>query len=399
MRVDNSFTRSRLSMEHCREIIAVAGRRGVVALSLTGGEPLLFAREVAALIELAGKAGIEYTRTGTNGFFLRNPEDPDFCDRVKRMVGLLVATPLRNFWISIDSADPQTHERLRGFPGMIRGLEKALPIFHEHGLYPTANLGLNRYLGGSEKTMLTTGKVPATTWEKEHYLNDVETGVNKFFSLVKNLGFTLVNFCYPMSIDETCDDLAPVYPASSTEHIVRFSREEKHLLFAAMLKTIPSHRETIRIFTPLSALYTLVQSTGEGPWQPFPCRGGIDHFFISATSGHTYPCGYRGHEDLGDYRQLEPVADPKRVCTRCDWECFRDPAELMGPLLVGLSNPLQLVTRYRRDSTFFRLWLDDLRYYRQCDLFHGRRLPSPAPNRPGLAPAYAAKVESPAKTG
>jgi hypothetical protein len=30
-----------------------------------------------------------------------------------------------------------------GLNGVIKGIEKALPIFHKHGIYPAANLGIN----------------------------------------------------------------------------------------------------------------------------------------------------------------------------------------------------------------------------------------------------------------
>jgi hypothetical protein len=47
----------------------------------------------------------------------------------------------------MDSAGPERHERLRGLPGVIRGIERVLPLMHAAGLYPAANLGINRYMG------------------------------------------------------------------------------------------------------------------------------------------------------------------------------------------------------------------------------------------------------------
>lgn len=83
MGVSSAFPRSTLDMKQCKEIIDRAAERGIAALSFTGGEPLLFPRELTLLIRHAGKAGIELTRTGTNGFIFRNPESPDFSDRIK----------------------------------------------------------------------------------------------------------------------------------------------------------------------------------------------------------------------------------------------------------------------------------------------------------------------------
>jgi hypothetical protein len=42
----------------------------------------------------------------------------------------LAATGIRNFWISLDSADTQTHEAMRGLPGVVEGIRRALPLFH-----------------------------------------------------------------------------------------------------------------------------------------------------------------------------------------------------------------------------------------------------------------------------
>ncbi|HSL41347.1 MAG TPA: radical SAM protein [Desulforhopalus sp.] len=371
MRRSADFRRNSLSLDQCREIIDRAAERGVSALSLTGGEPLLYLEEVTKLVNHAARAGINYTRTGTNGFLLARPEAADFIDRVKRCAESLAASKLRNFWISIDSAVPQTHEKMRGLNGLISGIEKALPVFHGFGLYPTANLGLNRNLGGESKALPILGNMP-TQEQAENFTAMVAEGLSSFFRLVGNLGFSIVNFCYPMSVTAG-DGLAAVYPASADEQLVRFSRAEKAGLFTAMLEVIPRFRRQLRIFSPLSAVDTLARIYRNEPVIPFPCRGGTDYFFISATDGHTYPCGFRGEENLGDYRFTNPGGVRGRICTACDWECFRDPSELLGPVSCALSAPWALFTRHRRTPAFYRLWLEDLRYYQACDYFDGRR--------------------------
>lgn len=372
MRVSEKFQRSSLTVDQCLAIVDKAAERGVSALSVTGGEPLLFLPELTKIISHAHRAGIPYTRTGTNGFTFRNPEAADFDDRVKRCAEVLAKSPIRNFWISIDSAIPKTHEKMRGFNGVIAGIEKALPIFHQYNLYPTANLGLNRNLGGDTSDNVLTQRKPLTAARKAEFIGGVEQGLSDFFTLVANLGFTIVNFCYPMSI-EVSDNLEAVYPASSPDYIVSFTKEEKAWLFEAMLTTIPRFRSSLRIFSPLSALDTLWKHYSGEEITPFPCRGGLDYFFINAGDGHTYPCGYRGMDDLGDYRTTTPQLQEKEDCRRCDWECFRDPSELFGPVSYGLSSPLSLFTKYKRDKQFYKLWLNDLSYYRACDYFDGRK--------------------------
>jgi hypothetical protein len=190
----------------------------------------------------------------------------------------------------------------------------------------------------------------------------------------------MVNTCYPMSVEvkssDEGDDLRPVYAATSDDFLVRFSAPQRALLFKALLDTIPEFRSQIRIFSPRSALYTLYrQHLGILP-PSYPCRGGIDFFFVDSRDGHTYPCGYRGNESFGafwdmDWDRLDSIV----ACYRCDWECFRDPSELLGPLLHAASNPWGLLKRLRRDVDYFRLWGDDLKYYRACELFDGRKPP------------------------
>jgi hypothetical protein len=111
---------------------------------------------------------------------------------------------------------------------------------------------------------------------------------------------------------------------------------------------------------------------------PYPCRGGIDFFFIDAKEGNTYPCGYRGNENLGKFWDLDVASlDTKTTCLQCDWECFRDPSELFGPILHGFTSPLELITKFRREKEYFRLWMEDVKYFRKCNFFDGRKPPDP----------------------
>ena len=133
MRKTADIRRTRLKTDDLRQILDAAGEKGVAAVSFTGGEPLLFLEQVTALISHAGRAGIPYIRTGTNGFLFCGSRQPGFKDRIRAMADKLAATPLRNFWISLDSAVPTVHEQMRGLPDVVRGIETAIPIFHEIG--------------------------------------------------------------------------------------------------------------------------------------------------------------------------------------------------------------------------------------------------------------------------
>jgi hypothetical protein len=213
------------------------------------------------------------------------------------------------------------------------------------------------------------------------FLDGYRDGLRRFYSFVEGLGFTTVNTCYPMSVatDDEAGGLQPVYAATAGEDVVCFSREEKALLFQALGDVIPEFRWRLRIFSPLSALWHLQnQYAGNARRAGYSCCGGRDFFFVDAADGHTYPCGYRGRESFGPFWQRRPptTAGPKD-CTLCDWECFRDPSDLFGPLLEALHKPTSLVRQAARDPKFFTRWAGDLNYYRACNAFDGRRPPDP----------------------
>lgn len=362
MRRQAPFERSLLGVDRAKEIIDAAARAGVSAISFTGGEPLLFLDDVVELLRHAGQAGIPYLRTGTNGFLFCSSDSPDFTRRIETIAGKLAGTGLYTFWISIDSADVTTHEAMRGFPGVIRGIEKALPIFHSHGIYPAANLGLNRNMG---KKRLGAGMTA----------QQCRDACAQFYDFVTGLGFTIANACYPMSAEGN-PELSAVYAATADADLVRFSAAEKITLFGALSETIAKYRGKLRIFTPRCSLHALVGQYEQGEKFSYPCRGGLDFFFVDAKQGNIYPCGYRGSEQLAGLPAFpEPRLGGAAACRKCDWECFRDPSELAGPLLELFDSPLQLFKRMIRNPGFFRLWQQDVRYYRACGYFDGRAAP------------------------
>ena len=373
MRVGNDFTRTTLAEQRVAEMIRHAAQQGVAALSFTGGEPFLCLDEICRLATLAGDQQIRYIRTGTNGYLFRNAERADFADRMKALADKLAATSLRNIWVSIDSSDVATHEQMRGLPGVIKGVEKALPIFAERGVYLSANLGINRYFTGRDKDR-----------EQLDY-PFFRGGFDRFYRFVADLGFTIANVCYPMHGDDNSNQA--VYAATASDRVVYFSAEEKLNLFQALSDAIPAHREKIRIFTPRCSLHALLQQYRGHEELTTPCRGGRDYFFVDSRTGHSYPCGYRGEEDLGRFEEMpsQPcgVAQP---CRRCDWECFRDPTELFSPLIDLRTAPGRLARRLWKDRDFYRLWREDLRYYRACDFFDGRRNLNPETLRPWRNP-------------
>ena len=377
MRVTEDFQRSTLSPGDVHRIIDAAAEKGIRAISFTGGEPILLMPRLADYIRRAGEAGIPYIRTGTNGYFFAGADRPDRLDRIRRFADALADTPLRNFWISLDSAEAEIHEGMRGFPGVVAGIERALPEFHERGLFPSVNLGINRNITSGT---MAVGPRNGDRDGAERFRRRFRDGFRTFYRRVIDMGFTIVSSCYPMSV-EPDRDLSAVYAATATDGIVRFAPAEKADLFGALMEVVPEFRSRIRIFSPRTSLHALANhygGNGKGAGA-YPCRGGIDYFFVDARDGGTYPCGYRGGENLGKFPDLDmDRADADAFCKSCDWECFRDPSELFGPVLGAVSAPLRTIRKLLADAQFRRLWTEDLRYYRACDLFDGRKPPDPA---------------------
>ena len=386
MRMSATFQRSTLAYDSARRAIDHAAANGVFALSITGGEPLLYLNDVTSLLRHAYDNGILMTRTGTNGFLFSNSDRPGFDGRVGRLAEALQRSRVYTFWISVDSADVTVHETMRGLPGVVAGIRRALPILHAHGIYPSVNLGINRNIGGAEAPRFSD---PQDTYA---YFREA---FRRFYTFVIDLGFTTANACYPMSVPpDQQEGLAAVYQATAGSSIVDFTPAERAALYRALFDTIPEFRGRIRIFSPRSSLLSLMRQHTEGTARTAPCRGGIDYFFVDAQRGHAFPCGFRGHEDLGPYWQLDfsqPPAQP--TCRKCDWECWRDPSELSEPGVMAASRPWRLLTRAVSDPEYARVWLQDLRYMRACNYYSSRAKPNygrmaafETPTPPAVAP-------------
>ena len=377
MRRANDFPRHSLDQDTVERILDAVARLGMQAVSFTGGEPLLHLDRLTAMIRHAKKLGIRYIRTGTNGFIFRHHDTPDFSDRMRRTADALLESGIRNFWISLDSCDSTIHENNRGLPGVVAGMAKALPLFHERGLYPSVNLGINRFCGGHIPTL-------NAPFEPKAFRAGFTEAFSRFFAHVADMGFSIANCCYPMSQED-----GAVYQASAQDTFIRFSAPEKEIMLEALRDVIPAFRHRLRIFTPLSSLDALLTQCRGNEAQTFACRGGLDFFFIDATKGHAYPCGYRAENDLGPLWSMNALPEAEATCRRCDWECFRDPSELFGPLTSLATAPRSMARKFRTRPDFLRLWLDDLRYYLACDMFDGRK-----PMRPRQLARFAPRTNA-----
>ncbi len=369
MRKGSKIRRTVLEKDYVKRVIDYAvSRWNIQFLSFTGGEPFLFIDDIIELIKYANDMGVKYVRTGTNGYMFQfDPSRPDdFEKRTRSLIERLSQTKLYTLWISLDSSDPDTHEQMRGFYGLIKGIEKAIRIFEEYSMYPAVNLGLNRNIAGYYD------KNEIFSFNKEKFYERYRDGISRFYQLAINMGFTIANACYPMSMENSTYS----YHATSKNDIVSFKPEEKAILFKALYDSAEEYRSKIRIFTPRSSLHSLIEYYNDGKKTEYPCRGGIDYFYLDALDGHIYPCGYRAEDDLGEIWDfdLNDLRKVKPNCTKCDWECFRDPTELIQPLINLCETPHTEIMKIFSEKKR-KLWLYDLLYFYACDFFNMKAKP------------------------
>jgi MoaA/NifB/PqqE/SkfB family radical SAM enzyme len=368
MRREAAIKRTKLPAKAVKEVLRDCAGNGVEAVSFTGGEPFINIPEILNLLDYAGSLNIPYLRSGTNGYMFAPGGKAAGPDRMIPFVDSLVKSPLRNFWISMDSADTETHERLRGLPGVIDGIVKVLPVFHARGLYPAVNLGINRYIAGEMIPPLDKGG------DEDTFFENFRRGFSAFFAKAVGMGFTMANICYPMSFETSeLETEKPAYGAISDNIMVSFSRRELRLVFKALLETVPAYRKSIRIFTPLSVLYALSRENSRKLL--FPCLGGVRYFYMDSRDGHIYPCGYRGDEDMGTSIPKLRTLARQPFCKKCHWECFMDPSQLFGIFRYAIRHPFKTHFGTALDRQMLRLWFGDIKYYLACDLFDGRKPP------------------------
>lgn len=373
MRRSSDIVRSTLALDQVKQLIDTAAKKGVQALSLTGGEPLIHLDDIVTLVQHARSAGIPHVRTGTNGYIFASPESPHFTKRVTSIAEKLSLSGLHSFWISMDSANPADHESMRGLKGIVKGIEQGLSIFHAHGIYPSANLGINRNTGGKNPMLYRHDQDPLI------FSHLFKESFEKFYGFILNLGFTTASVCYPMSHSpenpETEESDNSVYGATSSDRVIHFTPEEKGLIFQALYETIPKFRHKLRIFTPLCSLYSLIEEFQQNRKPLYGCRGGTDFFFIDCLKGQIHPCGYLNNT-FSEIPDLNKRLSEKATCNRCQWECFKDPSELMGPFAELFSTPLTLAQKIRNNPVFFQLLWNDLKYFRACNYFDGKIPPN-----------------------
>ena len=78
MRRSADIQRTELATGTVKKTLDGCAEKGVQAVSFTGGEPLLFLDNLVEWMDYAGKVGIPFIRTGTNGFVFCGSDRPGF---------------------------------------------------------------------------------------------------------------------------------------------------------------------------------------------------------------------------------------------------------------------------------------------------------------------------------
>jgi MoaA/NifB/PqqE/SkfB family radical SAM enzyme len=203
---------------------------GVVWVGLSGGEPLL-RKDIAEIIK--GIDDISYTAIFTTGFGL-----------TERLARKLKDAGLFCFVISLDSTDPMTHDKLRGFKGAFDNAVNAIEISKNLGFYT----------------------VVSTVATKENINNG---------ELEK-----LLKYLYELNVDE-CRILEIVPTGKIIDQPdLALNDDDREVLFKLHMKA-----NTSNTYPRVSAFPYLEQPELLG------CTGGYQHFTID-PQGNVCPCPF-----------------------------------------------------------------------------------------------------------
>jgi MoaA/NifB/PqqE/SkfB family radical SAM enzyme len=119
--VPNRKQAAELKTWQVKSIIDQAKKLGVVRITFFGGEPLL-RNDIVELTQYAHKVGM-ITRINTNGWLLN-----------RELISKLKDAGLNLCDVSIDDPDPQTHNRLRGLPGIYKKAVEGIKILKEFNI-------------------------------------------------------------------------------------------------------------------------------------------------------------------------------------------------------------------------------------------------------------------------
>ncbi|MBN2409297.1 MAG: radical SAM protein [Candidatus Aminicenantes bacterium] len=171
-----STSESKILIDRIRDL-------GVVNLNFTGGEPLL-RQDIVDLVAHANKRGL-ITRLTTNGDLL-----------TRKVVAAMHRAGLNQCGISIDDADPDTHDRLRGLPGLFERAIEGFRHLHEFGIE-------SRFMTYASR-------------------RNLPHGMERLMSLARRLRVDTVHINIPYASGLWADSFEETFSASERDRLRRF---------------------------------------------------------------------------------------------------------------------------------------------------------------------------------
>jgi len=272
-----SLPKAKASLDDC-------SRNGVLFVSFTGGEPLMHP-DIGEILSHAKAKGM-FVHVASNGTM------PEKIRPLKGMVDLI--------GFSLDSYDPEEHDRNRGRRDCSREVIRSVRISHALGMRPFVNTPPNQMIIGHIE-------------EYVRYVNE-------------ELGCP-VGFCYPM-VDNGgyYDKGSNVVSSLRSSEIVRF--------YAKAIELKGNHTKIMNTddFLRESIMYTLGHKVS-------PCKAGERVVWVD-WSGSVHPCFNKSSVRLNASDPHWSQFDASE-CNECFNQCFREPS------LVGLANAFRNWKSYK----------------------------------------------------
>jgi MoaA/NifB/PqqE/SkfB family radical SAM enzyme len=264
-------------------------RAGVRYVTFMGGEPLLHP-DIGRMARAATAAGIAPTLV-TNGWLL-----PDRLDT-------LAAAGISMAFISIDSADPTTHEHNRGLKGVCARIRQACARMTERGTTPIASVVMSKLI-------------------------DDYPALARF---LRELGFAAVTFSYPRKLPLGSSSLA-----WSDSDLVDVSAGD----LLAAFEAVDAIRDVIPVLNPRASIDDMKRRL-RGEAEHFVCFGGYKYFYLD-WKYDLWRCE-AWSEPLCSIWEFDATRSVRDGCQACMTDCYRD-ASVMMHLAVAIGDAFAQLT-------------------------------------------------------
>lgn len=252
-------------------------------LIVTGGEPMMHPHHLE-ICRHAKDAGMTVLLV-TNGSLLT----PQSCRELKE-------NGVSSVFISIDSNDPEAHERNRGLPKVLERVRKANAAFKELGVQSTASVTMSRLIQDYEE-------LPG---------------------FLSGLGFSAVTFSYPLV------HLGSSFLGYGSSELVAFTPMELDRAFEAVLAL----KKRFHVVNPSTSIADM-RSFLKGEPQRFECLGGYKYFYLDWDL-RIWRC-HHWETPIGSIYDFDKSRRVRDGCQACMIDCMRDPS-VMQHIAVSVSD-------------------------------------------------------------